>query len=278
MKKLLVILLLLLQVRVWAQDRIWVTTVNQKPFIAHTITNNQTIFTLSRMYHIALADIANVNNTLYKKGFSNGDVVYIPVTKVNYLEAPVAGSSQPLHYKVANNETLIILSRRMNVRQSMLQTWNDLPTPNIRNGQELILGWVKYTPQPNTSDVLRNKTIKDEALVPAGDAVPAEPLSEFRELYQSGTAAEQQENGLVVFYAANSALKPGVYYAFHNTLAKGTIVKVSNPLNNKSVYARIIGTIPNLEQYQKAVLVLSDNAVSELQAQSSQFFCNIFFK
>lgn len=276
MKKLLVILLLLLQVPVWAQDKIWVTTINQKPFIAHTITNNQTIFSLSRMYHIALADIANVNNTLYKKGFSNGDVVYIPVTKVNYLEAPVAGSSQPLYYKVTNNETLIILSRRMNVRQSMLQTWNDLPTPNIRNGQELILGWVKYTPQSNTSDVLRNKTIKDEAL--QQDLAPAEPVPEFQSLYQSGTAEEQQENGLVVFYAANSALKPGVYYAFHNTLAKGTIVKVSNPLNNKSVYARIIGAIPNLEQYQKAVLVLSDNAVSELQAQSSQFFCNIFFK
>lgn len=277
MKKLLVILLFLFQARVWAQDKIWAVTINQKPFIAHTITNNQTIFSLSRMYHIALADIANINNTLYRKGFSNGDIVYIPVNKVNYLEAPVAGSSQPLYYKVTDNETLIILSRRMNVRQSMLQTWNDLPTPNIRNGQELILGWVRYTPQQGNAEVWKNKTIKDE-IPETTDNIPAVPIPEFQELYLSQGGDERQENGLVVFYTTNNNLKKDMYYAFHNTLSKGTVVKVSNPLNNKSVYAKIIGTIPQLEQYRKAVLVLSDNAAGELQAQSAEFFCNIFFK
>src|SRR5690606_15755243 len=196
-------------IHIWAQDKVWVTTINQKPFIAHTITNNQTIFSLSRMYHIALADIANANNELYKKGFSNNDVVYIPITKANYLEEPIPGNSTALNYKVTNNETLIILSRRMNVRQSMLQTWNDLPTPTLRNGQEIILGWVKYT-QPSaannttTSNILRHKTITDEAIStaqPESNTV-AESIPHFQEAYQAMDGTEQQENGLVVFYAA----------------------------------------------------------------------------
>jgi LysM repeat protein len=272
MKKILVIFMLLISIQVSAQEKVWVKNLNQKPFIVHTITNNQTIFSLSRMYHIPLAEIANVNNELYKKGFSNGDTIYIPINKANYLTEGVEGNSIPLYYTVTNNETLIILSRRMAVRQSMLQTWNDLADPNVKNGQTIILGWVKYTPQ-NTGKVFKSQPLQDAPLTAEAPTIP-----EFQEAYDNINADEQQENGLIVFYDVNTNLKQHVYYAFHNTLTKGSIVKVTNPLNGVSVYAKIIGKIPNLDHYQKAKLVLSNNATATLEAHGSEFFCNIFSK
>lgn len=284
MKQVLVILCMLLQLPLWSQQKLAVAMVNQKPFVMHTITNNQTIFTLSKMYKISLAEIANANNTLYKKGFSNGDVVYIPITKSNYLDKHTEEGSAVLEYKVANNETLIVLSRRMNVRQSMLQTWNDLPTPYIRNGQLIMLGWVKYTTdvdgnRSSVGELLRKQPLKNEPLEAMGTTTEEEEVvPEFEQVYEDLSVAEEQENGVVVFFSSKNTLKDDVYYAFHNTLPKGAIVKVINPLNNNTVYAKIIGAIPKLEAYEGAILVLSDNAVSALAAQSAQFFCNVFHK
>ncbi len=280
------LLLLISMVTFWAQasaqERIMARNINQKPFIEHTIVNNQTIFTLSRLYNVSLAEIADANHALYRKGFSNNDVVLIPLTKNNYLTEP-SEDAMPVHYTVANNESLMILARWLNLRQSMLQTWNDLPTPSIRNGQVLVIGWVKYTqPKENkTNTTLRDKDIVDETLAntktTAATANETEPTA-LEISYLEQLSEEEQKNGLLVFYKNKMPLSKGTYHAFHNTATKGSIVKVVNPINNKSVYALVIGKIPNLNAYKDAIVVLSDNAINELDAESNTFFCNLFYK
>jgi LysM repeat protein len=276
----LILCLMQLPVVSWAQKQLKVVNLNHKPFVEHKIADNQTIFTLSRMYHISLAEIADANNALYKKGFSNGDIVYIPITKSNYLQDSVA-NSLPLEYKVKDNETLLILSKWMNVRQSMIQTWNDLPNPLVRNGQNIIIGWLKYASQNNTnsnSKFVKPSSIEDEIIEDKDVHLAPKVVNTLELNYSSNVGIENQENGLVVFYTNKSLINSDTYYAFHNQLGKGTIVKVTNPVSQKSIYAKIIGEIPKLPEYSNAKLVLSDNAVPALQAESKEFFCNIFYK
>lgn len=278
MKKILLLLTLILHVGLLfaANDTLWVEDINQKPHVRHTIEKNQSIFTLSKMYNVNVSVIANANNKTYQKGFANGDIVYIPLTIDNY--ASEAGANlKPIYYRTKDNETLLIISKWLNVRQSMIQTWNQLPTPHVQNGQILVIGWVK---QQNVSHYNRQRfnpnNLPDEAIGQQNEQLKT-PL--FQQQYeQKEDTLETEERGALTFYKNKSKLKDDVYYAFHNTIPNGSIVKIVNPSNNKAVYAKVISKLPQIEEYHNSIIALSDNAYQALDAMDGRIFCNLFYK
>jgi len=228
------------------------------------------------MYNVNVSVIANVNNKTYQKGFENGDIVFIPLTVDNY--ATEAGTSlRPIYYKAKDNETLIIISKWLNVRQSMIQTWNQLPTPQINNGQVLVIGWVKQQGVSMRNQKRFNPSnLPDEAI---GGQVETPTIPQFQFEYESlNDAMENEERGALTFYKNKSKLKADIYYAFHNTIPQGSIVKIVNPSNNKAVYAKVISKLPQLEEYHNSIIALSDNAYTALEAMDARIFCNLFYK
>lgn len=126
-----------------AQDTLWVHTEKEKPYFTHKFSNGESIFKLGKWYNVPLATIADLNDKKYKAGFKSGDAVVIPIDKGNY-STDYTGTLKPLYYKVSNNENLMIISKFMGVRPSLIQEWNNLPTSTIRNGDVLLVGWIKY--------------------------------------------------------------------------------------------------------------------------------------
>jgi hypothetical protein len=56
-----------------------------------------------------------------------------------------------------------------------------------------------------------------------------------------------------------------------NGLPSGTIVKVSNPANNKVIYAKVLGELPAMKQSEGLLLRLSNAAVAELGVEVEKF-------
>lgn len=135
--------LLFAQHHAQAQDTLWVSTMNDKPYFTHYFASGESIFKLGRWYNVPLATIADLNNRKYKAGFKAGDAVILPVDKSNYT-SDYAATLKPLYYKVTQNENLMIIAKYMGIRPSTIQEWNNLPTANIRNGDILLVGWIKY--------------------------------------------------------------------------------------------------------------------------------------
>jgi hypothetical protein len=73
-------------------------------------------------------------------------------------------------------------------------------------------------------------------------------------------------------------LAEGVYYALHNTAEKGTIIKVTNPANSHVIYAKVIGAIPKLAEYNNCVIALTTNAAKGLMAKERRMFCKIEYR
>jgi hypothetical protein len=77
----------------------------------------------------------------------------------------------------------------------------------------------------------------------------------------------------VCFWHRDSNEK-GNLYALHNSAALGTVMAVTNPMSNRTVYAKVIGRIPaghdrNIE------LILSPEAARRLGARDPRFFVKI---
>jgi LysM repeat protein len=94
----------------------------------------------------------------------------------------------------------------------------------------------------------------------------------FRNLYaENGKAA----TGNAGIFRSTSGWKDGKYYALMNNVPAGTIVKVTFPSTNKSVYAKVLGQLPEMRESMGLTMRLSDAAAAELGAELGKFYVDV---
>ena len=72
------------------------------------------------------------------------------------------------------------------------------------------------------------------------------------------------ETGAAAIFKSNSGWEDGKYYCLHNTAAPGTIIKVTNITNGKSIYAKVLDVIPDIKQNNGLLIRISNAAAQEL--------------
>ena len=78
-------------------------------------------------------------------------------------------------------------------------------------------------------------------------------------------------NGNAGIFKSTSGWNDGKYYALINNVAVGTIVKVSNPVTGKTVYAKVLGNLPDMKESIGLTARISDAAATELEVTGSKF-------
>lgn len=66
-------------------------------------------------------------------------------------------------------------------------------------------------------------------------------------------------------------------YAFHATAARGTILKVRNLNNDRIVYVKVLGPLPQTTAFRGCTLGLSSDAKALLGVRDTKAFCEISY-
>jgi LysM repeat protein len=77
--------------------------------------------------------------------------------------------------------------------------------------------------------------------------------------------------GVSGIFKSTSGWKDGKYYALMNNVPVGTIVKVNFPSTNKTVYAKVLGQLPDMRESAGLAIRLSEAAATELGASNGKF-------
>jgi hypothetical protein len=77
--------------------------------------------------------------------------------------------------------------------------------------------------------------------------------------------------GQAATFKSTSGWQDGKYYALMNNIAVGTIVKVTNPTTSKSIYAKVLGQLPDMKESTGLTIRISNAAASELGAADNKF-------
>jgi hypothetical protein len=72
-------------------------------------------------------------------------------------------------------------------------------------------------------------------------------------------------------FKSTSGWQDGKYYALMNNAAVGAIVKVTDPASGKSVYAKVLGTLPDMKESAGLTIRISNAAAAELGQGESRF-------
>ncbi|MBV7532760.1 LysM peptidoglycan-binding domain-containing protein [Chitinophaga sp. sic0106] len=100
----------------------------------------------------------------------------------------------------------------------------------------------------------------------------------FEEVYNQQTSNGKKaanEKGPGTWFKSNAV---GKYYALHNTAPRGTIIKVTNPLNGKAIYAKVLDVIPQMKANAGLIVKLSDGAQQALGSEETKFYCELSYE
>lgn len=115
---------------------------------------------------------------------------------------------------------------------------------------------------------------KTKAPAPARQAAVSETgfFKNQYDLQSRNNAANKDHTATTGIFKTASGWEDSKYYALMDNIEPGTIIRVVNPSNNKSIYAKVLGEMSGIRQNQGLDLRLSNAAASILEIGEAEKF------
>ncbi|RTL51067.1 MAG: LysM peptidoglycan-binding domain-containing protein [Sphingobacteriales bacterium] len=209
---------------------------------------------------------------------------------------------------VAPKETLYAIGKKYKVSVAQIQQWNHFNTTNIHTGQQLTIGAnatqqpvvpkvaepiiqpsnipaitpAKPAPSNTTSSVPANQNTKQNASAtvvdnnaPKNQVISVNnttntdniPAGGFFTDYYKQTG--QSISGDASIFKTASGWMDKKYYVLINNIPEGTIVRIES--NQKVVYAKVLGALPNIKEDDGLLLRISNAAAAVLGMADKRF-------
>ena len=237
-------------------------------FLIHRVKPKQTLYSLAKYYSVSTSDLYFANPTLRTKGLSVGYMLRIPVAirvvKRYKGKKFIRWRAIPVYYKVKPRETVFRLAKHhFRMKLDTLKKRNRLKDNTLKMGQLILVGWIdidgippherKYTGM-NAATLEINRKLKDK----------------FKT--QSFGKKKYKLSGMAFW---NKKYKATSLYALHRTAKIGSIIKVTNPLNRRVLYVKVLDRLQRAAQPYNVKIVLSPTAAVALGAVDSKFKVNL---
>ena len=285
LKKMLLILLLISGVNTFAQEADSLFAVKKGPrwAIKYTIQPRESAKMIAKRFFISEPVLANANDESTMRTFAPGDIIFIPVTKENYMLSKPSLNTTDIHdlyYHVAPKDEIGVLSTYAGITRADMRAWNNLKGNTLNTEQVLFVGWVKMMDKDTTSpeSMTAYPAPKKKVVVAAADTTKTPVLGGLDTVYNRQTNSGMNvmsEKGTAVFFD-----KPGknvMYYAFHNETPRGSIIKVYNPGSGKTIYVKVIGPLPDTKLYANCIIGICNGAKDALGINDNKAWCELSY-
>lgn len=263
------------------RDSVGVENLNGKKLIIHKVDPKDTYYSIGRRYNVTPKSIMDFNNS---KSLHPGDQVKIP-TAIDFVQAAVGNKSKVsifiskllpskqqnvIEYKVGPKETLYSIAKRFNITVDEIKKLNKLTSDSLAIGRILKIPYGPASPQtppsqPPVSPTISAKSSDTVTLDSSGNASDRLKLPAIRyglrEITERGVAATMIDDDL-----DNSRM-----LALHRTAPVGTIIKITNPMTNKTTFAKVVGKITDNETTRDAIIVVNKATADLIGALDQRF-------
>lgn len=250
----------------------------------HKVQPKETLYSIARLYNISVDDLKAWNYLTGDATISVGQELRVKkpssVSGTSTTSANNETASPSSGHTVAEGETLYAISRKYKISVDQLKEWNKLAGNDVRVGQVLVVSAPTATNAATnrvntevTAPVLKEEpkpVVREEVKTtptPTPTATTNEPTIHISENV-AGTD-EVKETGLAELIDGTEGNRK--YLAMHRTAKTGTIIKVRNELNNREVFVRVVGNLPDTGVNDKLVIKISKSAYDRLGAIDPKF-------
>lgn len=237
--------------------------------VSHTIKAKESLNALAQKYGTTIESIKKLNN-LRSSSLRIGQVLKIEATTGTTDQAEQETVTQPVmsaaksdgsfEHTVIAGETIYSVAKKYNLTTYQLKTANNLADNELTVGQKLA---IKGANRVATTTTEEEDTAPTETTMDPKIKLPSKfGLVQFNE---KGTAV----------WIADQDLDPSKMLVLHRTAPVGTIIKVMNPMTNRSAYAKVVGKFTENETTKDVIIVMTKAVADAVGALDKRFFCNL---
>ncbi len=217
----------------------------------------------------------------------------------------------PIYHIVKKQENLFQIRMQYNkVPMDSLKKWNNLSSDAVNEGMNLIVGYKKIndnnsvekvtaTEQDNNkktnvpakkeqdffskraSDFEKDNSISyEEDFQEKIKKTPSVPEGFFKTAFENQSSSKtslKEEIGKLASFKSTSGWDDSKYYCLYNNAPAGVIVRITHVKNQKVIYAKVLDTMPDLEQNKGITIRLSRAGAEQLDATNDKFEVNIAY-
>lgn len=219
----------------------------------------------------------------------------------------------PIYHIVKKQENLFQIRMQYNkVPMDSLKKWNNLNSDGVDEGMNLIVGYKKIanetvsTNDNTNTDKARNNYLNNKEntnqkrdldyINKKANELEKDKTISYAESIQdknnasinnggffksgfenqsSGKGQFFEESGWAASFKSTSGWDDGKYYCLYNNAPSGTIIKITNANNDKYIYAKVLDSMPDLEQNKGILIRLSKAATEQLGVSAEKFEAQI---
>lgn len=269
----------------------------------HNVAPGETMFSIARTYNVTVNDLMawnelkgndlSVGQALIVQGAAEvktGATTDVPkATQVTPspeqkpepapsntpVAEPKATTSQPttsmtsggwITHQVTQGQTLFSIAQQHNAKVEDLISWNGLSSNNLSLGQSLKVGRDNTTTVPTVTSPVSAPRNEERPTTSSGPAASSSPQTTA----SSSTAYKNvKETGQAEVIEGTGNHKK--YLVLHRTAPVGTIMRIRNEENDITVFARVVGVLPDTGDNSRLVIKVSKAAYDQLRAVNSRF-------
>ena len=233
----------------------------------HYIAPKQNLYRLARFYGMNEEELFPYNSSLKSNVVSIGQVIRVPIPNPairrfkgdNFKRWKYA----PIVIIVKKGDNLFNIAKRMfRMPVDSVMKWNNMTTQTVSIGQRLHVGWMSLEGVPDSLRSMRKNMEDARSLMLAADY-----KKQKKGIQQSGAA----------FWQLKGNAKTDLY-CLHRTAKIGTVIAVQNTMNNKTVYAKVIGPMPENVYGHETIIVVAPSVAKLLGAKDEKFFVKIKYQ
>lgn len=169
-----------------------------------------------------------------------------------------------ISHTVKQGETLFSLSTQYNSSVEDLIKWNALTSNNLRSGQIIKVG--RAPEGPSTVPVIGTPKVAASTAEMTVEPTPENTSGGFKNITETGQAELIEGTG-----------GHKKYLVLHRTAPVGSIMRVKNEENDLTIFARVVGTLPETGDNSKLVIKLSQAAFDQLKAVNQRFPVEVLY-
>jgi hypothetical protein len=281
-------------------------------FIDHKVVAKETFFSLGRLYNVSPKTIAVFNKVDMNKGLFIDQKIRIPLTDTNFTQQGNKGTPVFYKAADNDDWASIAKTFRTNTSQLNAWNGNNLskgqkvivglllssemasvtlvaPKENEmvakdevkeekpalkKEKDELKKATEEEKKEEKGTDISGNKDIipaVDRKEVTATNPDAGYFTASFEQQVKLHPVSHQQTVTAGIF-KTNSGWQDGKYYLLIDGVSPGTIIRLINPTNNKSVYAKVLGQMTGIRQNEGLDMRISNAAAARMEISETDKF------
>lgn len=270
-------------------DSVGVENQNGKKVILHRLDPKDNYYSIGRRYNITPSTIIQFNNNA---SLRVGNIIKVPTeqpfviatlpTNANQPAAPAGSTTDITQYRVSAGETLYAIARRFNTRVEDLISLNNLKSNSLTPGQILqVKASAPVTPAPvvvSQPVVTTPPPVKrDSTTNSANNLVAKDSSSTERRLPANRYGLTEKNEKGVATWMDDEGLDPNKKLVLHRTAPVGTVIKITNPMTNRTTFAKVVGKFTDNEMTKDVIIVMTKSTAESLGALDKRFHVTLSY-